>query len=441
MRVFDVTNLKTVFSQIDSKGDGKLDFEEVKYAFMRVGWDLTDNDVMNLITSINVRGKNKIDFEEFMWAFDKLPLLDLHALSHYWLATPVLSEFEGTPLIPFLPNTQQVGTPTNYSIAAAAASVVSRSVTNPLERIKIVIQTQSNITTSPIAIAREIIAKEGYLGLWRGTVASAVRTVPFAGVVGALNGFLLDRVPDKNAARWRFVAIGTAASVASTITYPLDLIRTRMCLIERPGERGCQNRTIPALMDLVKAEGLRGAYRGLVPTLLATPLFISLQQTSFEVLVKNYKMNQGYSPSAATTVGIGLLAGVFTQTVLFPLEVVRHRMQVQNKSSTEQYKGTFHALKTIVVKEGFRGLFRGMWPAYLRVAPNAAISLFIREAVLDWLDRKGSQAGHLHEHHHHTEQESKHLHNKHHHTGDDQALHSPHAALCHGDNNRGNNVR
>jgi len=197
-RVFDITNLCNVFNQIDTKGDGMLDFQEIKDAFLRIGWDLTDNDVANLITSINVRGKHTIDFEEFVWAFDKLPLLDLHALSHYWLATPVLSEFEGTSLIPFLPNTQQVGTPTNYSVAAAAASVVSRSVTNPLERIKIVIQTQRNVTTSPIAIAREIIAKEGYMGLWKGTVAAGVRTVPFAGVVGALNGFILDRVPDKN---------------------------------------------------------------------------------------------------------------------------------------------------------------------------------------------------------------------------------------------------
>jgi len=414
--LFDISNVCSLFNEIDVDEDGQLDFCEVKKAFEKIGWKLSDYQIDNLISMLDRTGNNMIDFEEFLDFFENLPLLDLRTLSHYWVSTPFITDFSGgSTLIPFLPN-RGGSTPINYSLAAALSSLVSRSLTNPLERIKIVLQTQAGqLTSSPIAIAREIIAKEGWVGLWKGTGATTLRLVPFAGVVGAMNGFLLDKVPNKNSAPWRFFAIASAATIASTLTYPLDLIRTRMCLLEKEGEKKIDKHTHRALINLLKTEGLRGAYRGLVPTLLALPPFIALQQTTFEVLMRRWRMNVGDTGIAATF-GLGVASGMFAQTVLFPMEVVRTRMQLpiakSQNSNQFNYTGTFNALKTIAVKEGMRGLFKGIGTAYLRVAPNAAISLWIRDSALRYMEDRSMRKGHKHEHHEHKEFEANKLMNQ-----------------------------
>lgn len=55
--------------------------------------------------------------------------------------------------------------------------------------------------------------------------------------------------------------------------------------------------------------------------------------------------------------------------VTYPLDVVRRRMQMKGlKKSEFAYNSTFHAFKTIVQKEGFKGLYKGILPNLLKVS-------------------------------------------------------------------------
>jgi solute carrier family 25, member 44 len=52
------------------------------------------------------------------------------------------------------------------------------------------------------------------------------------------------------------------------------------------------------------------------------------------------------------------LVNMFTvRTVLYPLTLIRTRLQVQTSNSV--YTGTFNALTTIIKYEGFRALYQG----------------------------------------------------------------------------------
>ncbi|GLD95489.1 hypothetical protein PINS_up004166 [Pythium insidiosum] len=58
----------------------------------------------------------------------------------------------------------------------------------------------------------------------------------------------------------------------------------------------------------------------------------------------------------------GLGAGAISTALLYPLDLVKVRYQVHEKSA-KAYRSLSHAFRTIVAEEGMRSLFRGMSPA------------------------------------------------------------------------------
>ena len=86
--------------------------------------------------------------------------------------------------------------------------------------------------------------------------------------------------------------------------------------------------------------------------------------------------------------GAGLVAGMVAQTFVYPLDVVRRRMQT---SATRLYKGTWDALSTIARQEGVRhGLYRGLSLNYLKTMPNVAIYMSLYDVVKLWLVKANS---------------------------------------------------
>ena len=77
--------------------------------------------------------------------------------------------------------------------------------------------------------------------------------------------------------------------------------------------------------------------------------------------------------------GSGLLAGMAAQTFVYPLDVVRRRMQTGIGGA---YASTLDALTTIAQKEGIRnGLYRGLGLNYLKTMPNVAIYMSLYDIV------------------------------------------------------------
>jgi len=75
-----------------------------------------------------------------------------------------------------------------------------------------------------------------------------------------------------------------------------------------------------------------------------------------------------------------------TSLVTYPLDVVRRRTQMKGLLSDKfAYKSTFHAFTTIFQQEGIRGLYKGMIPNLLKVAPSIAIAFVTYETVKKYL--------------------------------------------------------
>lgn len=65
---------------------------------------------------------------------------------------------------------------------------------------------------------------------------------------------------------------------------------------------------------------------------------------------------------------LALLSGTTIRTVLYPVSLVKTRLQIQNKKTL--YNGTWDAFKKISHLEGIQGLYRGYLVSCLFIVPQ-----------------------------------------------------------------------
>jgi solute carrier family 25 aspartate/glutamate transporter 12/13 len=80
---------------------------------------------------------------------------------------------------------------------------------------------------------------------------------------------------------------------------------------------------------------------------------------------------------------IGSVAGAIGATVVYPIDLVKTRMQNQRSSVVGElmYKNSFDCFKKVVKNEGFKGLYSGLGPQLVGVAPEKAIKLTMNVSI------------------------------------------------------------
>uniref|UniRef100_A0AAR5Q5Q0 EF-hand domain-containing protein n=3 Tax=Dendroctonus ponderosae TaxID=77166 RepID=A0AAR5Q5Q0_DENPD len=91
---------------------------------------------------------------------------------------------------------------------------------------------------------------------------------------------------------------------------------------------------------------------------------------------------------------LGSIAGAVGATAVYPIDLVKTRMQNQRTGSfigELMYKNSFDCFKKVIRHEGIFGLYRGLVPQLLGVAPEKAIKLTVNDLVRDKLtDKNGN---------------------------------------------------
>lgn len=92
---------------------------------------------------------------------------------------------------------------------------------------------------------------------------------------------------------------------------------------------------------------------------------------------------------------LGSVAGAVGATAVYPIDLVKTRMQNQRGTGSVvgelMYKNSFDCFKKVLRYEGFFGLYRGLIPQLIGVAPEKAIKLTVNDFVRDkFTGRDGS---------------------------------------------------
>ncbi|XP_036399748.1 solute carrier family 25 member 44-like [Megalops cyprinoides] len=166
--------------------------------------------------------------------------------------------------------------------------------------------------------------------------------------------------------------------------YPATLIRTRL-QVQRG--KSLYNGTFDAFFKILRAEGVRGLYRGFMVntfTLISGQAYI----TTYE-LVRKYVSNYSSSNTLKSLVAGGS-ASLVAQSITVPIDVVAQQLMMQGQGQhltrfkvkprmvvAAKQHVTFGQTRDIIVQifaaDGFRGFYRGYMASLLTYIPNSAV--------------------------------------------------------------------
>ncbi|OBT98165.1 mitochondrial thiamine pyrophosphate transporter [Pseudogymnoascus verrucosus] len=297
------------------------------------------------------------------------------------------------------------GSKTQVVLAGATAGLIARFVIAPLDVVKIRLQLQTHPgrtiiqphppSTQPplykgtLQTLVRIFREEGLTALWKGNIPAEALYITYSAVqfttyrLTTLGLQSLFSTHPLSPPTESFVAGATAGAVSTTVTYPLDLLRTRFAA------QGTQ-KVYPSLWYGIRSiatnEGPAGFFRGLSAGIIQIVPYMGLFFSVYETL-------RPYSATLTLPFGsgdavAGVAASVFAKTAVFPLDLVRKRLQVQGPTRRQYvvgglaYRGVGGSMKAIVRREGWRGLYRGLTVSLVKAAPASAVTMWTYERAL-----------------------------------------------------------
>ncbi|KAK4396125.1 Thylakoid ADP,ATP carrier protein, chloroplastic [Sesamum angolense] len=264
--------------------------------------------------------------------------------------------------------------------AGAIAGAAAKTVTAPLDRIKLLMQTHGLRAGQEGARkgigfieAFTLIGKEeGLKGYWKGNLPQVIRIIPYSAVqLFAYETYKkLFRGKDGELSVIGRLAAGACAGMTSTfVTYPLDVLRLRLAV-----ETGHKTMTEVAF-NMLREEGFASFYNGLGPSLIGIAPYIAVNFCVFDLVKK--ALPEKYQKRTETSLATALVSATVATLMCYPLDTVRRQMQMKGTP----YATVLDAFPGIVARDGLVGLYRGFLPNALKTLPNSSIRLTTFDTV------------------------------------------------------------
>ncbi|KMT18414.1 hypothetical protein BVRB_2g025610 isoform A [Beta vulgaris subsp. vulgaris] len=239
--------------------------------------------------------------------------------------------------------------------------------------------------------ASRIMHEEGVRAFWKGNLVTIAHRLPYSSVSfysyerykNILQSFPGLESTSENLSAHIFVRLAggfLAGVTAAAATYPLDLVRTRLaCQTNVTYYKGIGH----ALHTICKEEGPLGLYKGLGPTLLSVGPNIAISFSVYETLRSHWQLKRPQDSTVLVSLACGSISGVASSTAIFPIDLVRRRMQLEGAGGRARVydTGLFGTFGRIMRAEGLKGLYRGILPEYYKVVPSVSIVFLTYETM------------------------------------------------------------
>lgn len=236
-------------------------------------------------------------------------------------------------------------------------------------------------------VARHIFLDEGrirgfYRGLTPNIVGNSLSWSFYFVAYGQMKNAIRTLHPEtpQLSAKGYLGASAAAGFLTAACTNPIWVIKTRM-LSTSSTYPGAYVSMVDGARQIARREGLRGFYRGLVPSMIGVS-HGALQFTAYEKLKIYRADSQGVALSHLGALDVLILSGVskvFAGTVTYPYQVVRSRLQ--SYDAARQYQTGRGVVQQLWLYEGIGGFYKGLGPHLLRVLPSTWVTFVVYETV------------------------------------------------------------
>merc|ERR1711937_167446 len=288
--------------------------------------------------------------------------------------------------------------------AGGIAGAVAKTITAPMEKVKLAIQNQDS---NPKILSGEMprykgmgdcyvrhVKELGVGSLWRGNVANCIRYVPTAAFNLAFKDNIkrmfpkYDKKTDFAKLAGSQIASGAAAGGATnTLVYPLIYVRT--VLGADIGKVKKYTGMGDCIVKTIREQGFFSLYNGIGPSTCGIVVYRGAQFGCQDIL-------KAFNPYQKETTPIALfskfmvaqLAVSLSGIVAYPFDTMQRRLQIEaSKPEAEQiYKGMVDCFRKILKDEGAKGFFKGALANILR-GTGAAIVLVLYDEIMNFVER------------------------------------------------------
>ena len=274
----------------------------------------------------------------------------------------------------------------NFLLSGIAAAV-SKTAAAPIERIKLLIQTQDSLLKKGALDRRydgigdcfkRTLASEGVGSFWRGNLANILRYFP----TQALNFAFKDKVKqafkpkksDSSATKFgkNIISGGVAGSLSLLFVYSLDYVRTRLANDTKSAKKGGErqyNGLVDCYKKTIASDGIAGLYRGFVISCVGIfiyrGMYFGLYDTLKPIILKP---DSGFLLSFCLGYVVTVVAGLMS----YPIDTIRRRMMMTSGEAVK-YKGSLDCAIQILKAEGFMSFMNGAGANILRGIAGAGV--------------------------------------------------------------------
>ncbi|XP_066257400.1 mitochondrial ornithine transporter 1 [Euwallacea similis] len=263
-------------------------------------------------------------------------------------------------------------------------------VGQPLDTVKVKMQTFPLLYTNMVECFRKTYVQDGIVrGLYAGTVPALATNVVENSVLFLCYGFCQKLIMRATGATngedlsvFSNASAGFLASFFSSVAItPTELIKCKLQAMHEVNSQLLANGAahvkyigpLALTQEICRAEGLKGMFRGLVPTLAREMpgyfFFFGGYEGTRELLRKPNEKKEDIGLWQTMLAG-GVGGGVFWTTT-FPFDVAKSRIQVNNLN-----ENLVTTISKIARNEGIGALYKGLTPTLLRAIPATA-TLFV----------------------------------------------------------------
>lgn len=267
---------------------------------------------------------------------------------------------------------------TTTAFHGALAGIVAKTFVSPFDRLKIMFQSNHiKFTWHNLYLhSKMVINKEGgFHKLWKSNGIQLLRVAPNASLTFSFQRYYRSLLTDRNGnlSTQNGYLVGLLTGITSSaLVYPLDTLKSRVAV------NISKESTTSIIKNNITTQGIKSLYNGFSISTMSVMPYSSLSWGTFYFLNKKLQSyNNTLHDESHTVKAVAVASSVFfAQTVVYPLDVCRRRIQVNNGDTT--FMNQIQIFKNIIREKSY---FKGLSINFIKT-PMANTISFITFSLL-----------------------------------------------------------